>query len=139
MDKKFILMVLLLVVIGVLGLGMYFCPQDPRTVEMTLRGKLHIVLAGMASFFTMLSMLLSGLSFSKELKIKSFALYSYISVIITFITGGTAAASVANNSALGGLFERLVIGSFIQWVFVFALYLMMNFRESIANTETNII
>jgi hypothetical protein len=54
---------------------------------------------------------------------RAYALYSFISVTAVFLSGGLAAISVANQSSIGGLLERITIGGFLQWLFVIALNL----------------
>jgi hypothetical protein len=107
--------------IGILGLGMYFYPQEPRNMAMTFTGIMHIILASMASLFTMIAVMLAGSSFKSDSKLNHFRIYSYLTFAFIFITGGLAAANVANNSAFGGLFERLTIGAFMLWVLVVAI------------------
>jgi hypothetical membrane protein len=116
--RKTQLAAFLLVLIGVLGLGMYFFPQDPRNIAMTLNGKAHIVLAGIASIFTMIAILQAGTSFKNDNQLRWLRIYSYITFGLVFITGGLAGVSVANNAAYGGLYERLTIGAFMQWIAV---------------------
>ena len=50
--------------------------------------------------------------------------YSYVSFGIIVVTGIWAASSAVAMSPWMGLAERLVIGAFLQWVFVIALTLL---------------
>jgi hypothetical membrane protein len=123
----------LLVCIGILGLGMYFYPQDPRNIAMTLNGKAHIILAGIASLLTMIAIIQAGMGFKNSSRLGRLRLYSYITFGLVFITGGLAGAGVANNSPLGGLFERLTIGAFMQWVVVISVSILkMKQKQEIA-------
>lgn len=121
--KKIKTAALALFFVGLTGGGMYFFPQDPRFVEMTFGGKVHLGLASICSLLTMLSIILFGMGVKKEAALSKLRTYSYISFFIVFITGGTAAISVANDSDFGGLFERLTIGSYLQWVLVVSIQL----------------
>lgn len=121
----------MLAVIGLLGIGMYFFPQDPRNIDMTFGGRVHIALAGMTSVLTMVSILLAGMSFKGHPRFGRLGIYSYGTLAVLFVTGGLAAVSVARDSAIGGLFERLTIGAFIQWVMVISLWLLQKKEDMI--------
>jgi hypothetical protein len=61
-----------------------------------------------------------GFWFRNNPRLHSYGLYSFISVAVVFLSGGLAAISVANQSPIAGLLERITIGGFLQWVFVIA-------------------
>jgi hypothetical membrane protein len=122
---------LVLVVEGVFGFVTVFFPQDPVGAPITSTGTMHIILAGLSSLTTMLSMLLLGLWFRKQPGLQSYGLYSFISVAFVFIFGGLAAVTGANRSPILGITERLTIGAFLQWLFVIALKLYSS-REMVA-------
>lgn len=111
---------LFLVAEGIFGFITLFFPQDPGGAPTTFTGTMHIVLAGLSSITTMLTILLMGFWFRNIPRLRGYSTYSFISVIIVFLSGGLAAASVASNSPLGGLLERITIGGFLQWLFVIA-------------------
>jgi hypothetical protein len=111
----------LIIVIGLLGLGMLIFAQDPRNEPMTVNGTIHLALAALSSLFTMISIILLGICFPKKI-----AWYSIVSFAVVLISGGTAAISVGKDLALGGLFERITIGAFMQWVFVISLFMQKN-------------
>jgi hypothetical protein len=113
----------MLILIGILGIAMLYYIQDPRNMPMSYKGKIHIVLAGLSSVFTMIVIILAGLCFWHYHNLKDLAIYSFISFGILFITGGITAINISKNSPYGGLFERLTIGAFMQWVFVISLFL----------------
>jgi hypothetical protein len=115
---------IMIIIIGLAGLAMYFFPQDPRDAVMTFRGKMHIALAGLMSPLTMLAIILAGLDFRKM------KLYSFISCAVTFLSGGSSVAAMVLGLKIGGLLERLTIGSFIQWLFMLGIYLY-NHRTSL--------
>lgn len=114
----------MIIIVGILGISMLYYVQDPRHEPMSLKGKLHIILAGISSVLTMVIMVLMGFSFWNISQMKNYAIYSFISFGILFISGGIAAISVSKDSYYGGLFERLTIGSFMQWVLVISIVLL---------------
>jgi len=111
-----------LIVTAFLGLLMPLSfPMDPRGTPATFAGIMHLVLAGLTSLGTMLAILFMGLWLRKQPDLENYALYSFISLAIVFVSGGIAAASAAQVSPFMGLFERITIGAFLQWLFVLAL------------------
>ena len=115
-SKKYDAATIILVIIGVLGLLVLIFTQDPRGVPATLHGTLHILLSGVTAALTIISVLLIGISLKKYSNIKGFSWFSYITAALIFISGGLGAASLANNGAYGGLFERITIFLFMIWV-----------------------
>lgn len=128
-GKKYKAATFLLAVIGLLGLLLLFFPQDPRNVVPTFKGSIHIIIAGITSIFTLISVLLLGLNFNRNKEMKNFAIYSFISFFIILISGGMTAASVGSNSSFGGLFEWITIFIFILWVIVFAYFIMKKYEK----------
>lgn len=122
-DTRMRVVSVILVVLGVLGIALLYYVQDPRTGPVTFKGTMHIVLAAVCSVLSMVAIVLGGLSFRKSPETKKLAAYSFISFVVVFVTGGMTAISTASNSALGGLFERLTIGAFLQWIFVISVVL----------------
>jgi len=115
-SKKYNSATIMLVIIGVLGLLVLIFTQDPRGGAATLHGTLHILLSGLTAALTIISVLLVGISLKKYSNIKGFSWFSYITAALIFISGGLGAASLANNGAYGGLFERITIFLFMIWV-----------------------
>jgi len=115
-SKKYNSATIMLVIIGVLGLLVLIFTQDPRGGAATLHGTLHILLSGLTAALTIISVLLIGISLKKYSNIKGFSWFSYITAALIFISGGLGAASLANNGAYGGLFERITIFLFMIWV-----------------------
>ena len=115
-SKKYNSATIMLVIIGVLGLLVLIFTQDPRGGAATLHGTLHILLSGLTAALTIISVLLVGISLKKYSNIKGFSWFSYITATLIFISGGLGAASLANNGAYGGLFERITIFLFMIWV-----------------------
>ena len=111
-----------LVVEAIFGFVTVFFPQDIRGTEMTSTGTMHIILAGLSSFATMIPMLLLGLWFNKY-GMKGLSLYTFISLAVVFISGGITAALTPSNFAYVGLLERITIGGFLQWMLVLGILL----------------
>lgn len=122
-SKKFNSAVLMLVLIGILGLLVLVFTQDPRGSPATLYGTLHIALSGVTALLTIISVILVGSSFKDYVGLKNFTWYSYVTAILIFLSGGAGAASIANNSPIGGLFERITIFLFMVWVIIFSYIL----------------
>lgn len=123
-GKSLKIAAVMIALIGILGLLFIFFPQDPRGAPATLAGNIHLVLAGITSPLTILTVFLAGFSFRKEGKNKSFVWYSYLSVLLILISGGMTAASITGNSPYGGLLERITIFTFLVWVMVFSYLLL---------------
>lgn len=56
------------------------------------------------------------------------ARHSFLSLIVVFLSGGLAAASVSSGFGASGLLGRVTIFSYLQWMFVVALWLYTQLR-----------
>jgi hypothetical protein len=111
----------LVAAIAVLGIVMtLFFPMDARGSASTLDGTLHLVLAGALSLCTILAMVLVCMGLRAR---DAFWIYCAVSAVLTVVSGGLAAAAAATTHPLMGLAERVTIGIFLQWVFVYAVML----------------
>jgi hypothetical membrane protein len=124
---------LVLVAQGIFGLATLFFPEPAggMSAAITSVGAMHIVFAGLSSLATMLAILLLGFWFRNNQRLRAYSLYSFISVAAVFLSGGMAAISVANQSPIGGLLERITIGGFLQWLFVIALNLYSSEKTNV--------
>jgi hypothetical membrane protein len=113
-----------LVLTGVLGFTLLFFPEDPVGAHLTSRGITHIVLAGISSLTTMVSMLLLAFWFRGEPSTRGMGIYSFISVGFVFVTGGFTGAMGVSHNPLVGLMERLTIGGFMQWLLVVSVSML---------------
>lgn len=109
---------------GGFGFATLFFPEGPAGSPINIVGILHIVLAGLCSLTTILSILLLGMWSRGRSDAKGWGIYSFISGAFVFASGGMAAASGASGSPIAGLVERLAIGGFLQWLFVVARVLL---------------
>jgi hypothetical protein len=116
-----------LVAAGICGvLLQLFFPQDPggASAPVTTTGTLHIVFAGCAALVSMLTLLCGALMFRKQTELKGYVVYSLLSLVVMFVSGGFGAAAATSGFALFGLVERITIGTFVLWLYVIsrALY-----------------
>ena len=106
---------------AVVGFVTVFVPEDVPGTAATATGAMHILLASMSSLSTMAAILLVFLWLRNTPGGKGYAVYSLVTLIVVFITGGVAAATTAEGVPINGLAERLTIGAFLQWMFVLGL------------------
>ena len=109
--------------------------QEPGGTATTFAGIMHFVMAGLASLGTMVALLGMGLWFRNIPELKSYVLYSIISVTIIFVSGGSSVPAMANHSPLFGLIERITIGTFILWVFMIGLKMFQLEEEMPAHMQ----
>jgi hypothetical membrane protein len=114
----------LLILSALLGAALLIFPQDARDMPMTLAGRIHIILAGITAPATIACTVLLGLAAKNEPGFSQFSIFSMIMGAFILATGGLTAASIAQDSPFGGLFERMTIGAFILWVFATALTIL---------------
>lgn len=113
-----------LIAVGTAGLVLtLFFPMDPRGAPATFSGRVHLVLAGVISLGTMAALLLASLWLGG----RGMAIYTYVSLAVVFVSGLVAAVSAARGSRNLGLWERVTIGGFLQWLFVISLWLYATF------------
>lgn len=113
---------LALFLVGPAGILMELAfPQDPGGTATTFAGTMHFVMAGITSFGTMVAILLLAFWFKSFPPLKSYVIYSWISVMIIFISGSLTAAALASHHPLFGLIERITILTFTLWLFVIGL------------------
>jgi hypothetical protein len=114
---------LVLVTQGIFGFMTLFFPEPAGGISATITstGTMHIIFAGLSSLTSILAILLMGFWFRNSQRLRGYGLYSFLSVAVVFLSGRLAAFSVATQSPVAGLVERITIGGFLQWLFVIAL------------------
>ena len=112
---------IILGVLGVLGLAsIAIFPMDLPGTPATIPGLTHLILVGIQSLGSMVAILLVALWF-KSNGFTGYSIYSIISLAAVFITGIIAMINTTQGSPFIGLFERLTISAFMQWLIVIAL------------------
>jgi len=106
---------------AVVGFTTVFFPQDVPGTPATVTGGMHIALAALSSLSSMAAILLVCLWLRNRSAARGYAVYSLVTLIVVFVTGGVAAATTAAGIPINGLAERLTIGAFLQWMFVLGL------------------
>ena len=118
----------ILIIITVLSFLWPLFPMDERDAEITIRGIIHLVLAGIVSPLTIICPLLTGFGFRKIDGFRCYGTYSIISAIIILISGGLAAYSASNGAINLGLYERITIGTYEQWMFFTAIKFLRDIK-----------
>ena len=114
----------ILIGIQVLSFSWGFFPMDPLGTKATFAGTMHNVLGGVVAFATIIMPLLMGLGSRRLNGLGRYAVYSFISSAIIFISGLTGVILAGQGVQLFGLFERITIGTYEAWIFVTALRLL---------------
>ena len=104
----------ILLIITVLSFVWAFFPMDPRGAEPTVRGQIHLLLAGIVSPLTILCPLAVGLGLRSVPWFQKYRVYCYITAAIILVTGLVAAMSAVSVSPYMGLYARLTIGTYQQ-------------------------
>jgi hypothetical protein len=107
-----------LVAEGMVGAATLAFPQDPIGATVTGTGLTHIVLAGLSSLLTMIAIALCGVWLLAQPGRRAVAWYSFVTVAVVFAGGAVTAIATANLDPLMGLYERIPIFGFVQWLFV---------------------
>lgn len=113
----------LLVLIGLAGILMLVYPMERPGAPLTYFGKVHLWLAATISVASLLAVLFCGLALRRDPLWRRFSGYSLISFIVMFFAAAFAGLAAARLSGVMGLWERLTVAAFLQWVFVLALVL----------------
>lgn len=95
-------------------------PQDPIGTSFTFPGIMHLVLVGISAILVFPTLILMGL------KIKKIKTFTFICVIIMFISGMLSGVFIAKNIALLGLVERVSIYTYQTWSVITASFLIRN-------------
>ena len=116
---------ILIIINGIFsGLTGTIFPMDPFNVDITFAGTMHIILTALNALMIMLLIPMMGIGFYRERQWVSFRLYSIITLLLIVIFGGSTPVLMMNDIGLLGLFERIVIYSYLLWFFVLAFKLI---------------
>jgi hypothetical membrane protein len=113
----------LLIAAVIAGLAMTPFAMDPIGQPATFIGIGHIILAGLASLFSLGSLLAFAIGLRRVRGGQPWSTYAALSLTVTLVTGAVAAYGAARLWPTMGLWERFTIGANLQWVFAFALAL----------------
>jgi hypothetical protein len=105
--------------ISLFGILMYFFPMDIVGSDVTVKGVIHIALAGLMAPLTVAVCFLGYFSYKSN---KKMSIYSLLTSIIILVCGGSSAYLTANSLPFMGLLERITIGSYVLWLFITAIY-----------------
>lgn len=119
-----------LIGVGVAGLATLFFPMDPRMAASTADGMIHLVLAGLCSLLSILTLFLIGGWFRRQPGYGVLDRTSLVAGIVVLVTGAMAAYSAATGSPFIGLSERLTIGTYILWLGVTASVMIVAERRT---------
>jgi len=114
----------ILVGIQILSFSWGFFPMDPLGAEATFAGTMHNVLGGVVALATIIMPLLMGLGVRHLDGFNRYAVYSFVSSAIIFVSGLTGVILAGQGIQLFGLFERITIGTYEVWIFITALSLL---------------
>lgn len=103
-------------------MGQFF-PMDPNNELVTITGVIHLTLAYMISFST-ISAVMFFVFWSKKVKLRDLSIYSLISLIVIFISGVIAISISRTANPLLGLFQRITIFAFLQWMAITAIWII---------------
>jgi len=112
------------IAIQVISFSWFLFPMDPLGSEATVAGTMHNVLGGVVAFATILMPLFIGLGLRRVEGYQRYAVYSFISSAIIFVSGLTGVILSGQGILMFGFFERITIGAYEVWLFVTALNLL---------------
>jgi hypothetical protein len=118
--------------IQILSFSWGFFPMDPLGSETTFAGSMHNVLGGVVALATILMPLLMGLGLRRSDDFHGYAIYSFISSAIIFISGLTGVILGGQGFLVFGFFERITIGTYEIWIFVTTLNMLKMMQEEVS-------
>jgi len=127
-SRSFRTGLVLLILWGVGALILSIFPTDLPGSPPTIHGGIHLIVAAIAFLcgaFGTLALSLQLVRFSSQLVIGKYALsISILTVVLCFVT------FVGLSTRIGGLLERLFLGSVLFWILMVSLYLINPTRAS---------
>ena len=101
---------------GIAGILIILLPKDLNSASaMSVTGYLHHFIAALLTILAMLSILFSEFG---QFHDRKFKIYSIISLILMFISAVVTAISGTSKVSLVGMFERVTLVLYFQWVMV---------------------
>jgi len=111
-----------LVILCIASILMWWFPMDSRGYPATQNGLVHIILASIESLATIIATFLFGFGLKKKEHLLS--KISITAGISLLIIGPIAGFTVTQNSPFMGFVERITIGIFLLWVFIFSIIIL---------------
>jgi hypothetical membrane protein len=108
------------IAIQILSLSWGFFPMDPLGAEATFTGTMHNIFGGIVALATIILPLLMGLGLRRVNSFQNYAVYSFVTSAIIFVSGLTGVSLAGQGIQVFGFFERITIGSFEVWIFLTA-------------------
>jgi len=112
------------IAIQILSFSWGFFPMDPLGAQATFAGTMHNILGGVVALATILLPLLMGLGLGRVNSFQKYAVYSFVTSAIIFVSGLTGVSLAGQGIQVFGFFERITIGSFEVWIFLTAWRLL---------------
>jgi len=112
------------ILLHIVSISYSFFPQDLPGVEISFKGRMHLLVTILIVPFTILTPLLIGFGFRKEKVWETFGNFSVICGILILIFGGLTGYFFANQLPYFGLVERINIGTIQIWTFVLSYKLV---------------
>ena len=107
---------------GILSVGTAtIFPQDPWESPPTFAGEMHIILSGILSIITIISMGLIGAWFNKIGLMTHFWKFTWVIVGLTILSAGFYVSNL--STPIMGLTERITIIIGFSWTFILAQWL----------------
>lgn len=129
----------LYVLMAMISLSYSFFPQDMPGTAMTFRGVMHIAVTGLIVPVAILYPLFAGLGFRKLQGYKKFSIYSIVTSMAIFVSGGTSVIFIANKVPFFGLVERINLGSIQLWTVVLAILTLVSDRAAVQGTNAKVL
>jgi hypothetical protein len=107
---------------GVFGILMFLFPMDIVGAKMTVRGIVHMVLAGLLAPISILTTVMGFLAYNDS---KTMRVYSLATGVVITLSGIMTVVYAAHGMKAGfGLLERTTIGAFIFWLLFNGIYFL---------------
>ena len=120
----------LYILMGILSVGTAaFFPQDPWGSPPTFPGKMHILLSGILSIITILSMGLISAWFNQTGLWPRFWKYTWVIIGLTILSAGFYATNL--GTPIMGLTERITILIGFLWTFILARWLFSHAKRNL--------
>jgi hypothetical protein len=82
---------------------------------------MHIILSGVVTLLSLLSMLLLGIWFNRLVIFPGFGTYTFLNIGVIVLSTGFFVAKV--DSPIMGLAERIPVLASVLWIFILALWM----------------